>query len=117
MAKAKQTQRHPAARSLEARESQVIAAAYDLAEQQILNGTASSQVISHFLKLGSSRERLEKELMAKKRDLMDAKTKAIASEEELKKLYKDALDAMRIYSGAASQSDLDEDYDEDPEDY
>ncbi len=113
----KSTPKGPPARSLEARENQVIAEAYDLAEKQILEGTASSQVIYHFLRLGSSRNRLEKELMAKKRDLMEAKTKAIASEDELRQLYKDALNAMRIYSGASSKEDLDEDYDEDSEEY
>ncbi len=115
MARSKSEPKLSTPRTAEARENQIIAAAYDLAEKQIREGTASSQVIYHFLRLGSSRDRLEKELLVEKKNLMAAKSKAIASEEELKQLYKDALDAMRIYSGSA-EHDLDED-DEDSEDY
>lgn len=91
--------RRPPATTPEARENQVIAAAYDLAEKQILEGTASSQVISHFLKLGSSKERIEKKILEKELDLIEAKTDAIKSAKRVEELYSNALDAMRTYSG------------------
>ncbi len=117
MARVKEPIRRSSARSAEAREKEVIAAAYDLAEKQIREGTASSQVISHFLKLGSTRDRLEKELLEEKKKLMAAKTEAIESEKELKALYKDALDAMRTYAGVSHDDGFDDYDDEDSEDY
>lgn len=83
----------------EAREGQLIARAIDLAEQQLIDGTASSQVITHFLKLGSMREKLERERLEEENKLLKAKTKAYANAEEVKVLYADALKAMRNYSG------------------
>lgn len=83
----------------EARENQLISLAVDLAEQQLRDGTASSQVITHYLKLGTRKERLEQEILEKQSELITAKTKAYQSSEELKALYKDALDAMRMYAG------------------
>lgn len=81
------------------RENQIIALAYDEAERQIRAGTASSQVITHFLKMGSERERLEKELVAEKSRLAAAKVGAIEAEERIEQLYVDAITAMRRYSG------------------
>lgn len=87
----------------EARENQIIARAYDLAEQQIMNGTASSQVISHFLKLGSTREKLEKEIKVEEKKLLVAKTEAMQSQKQSEALYKDALDAFRLYGGRGGE--------------
>lgn len=83
----------------EARENQLISLAIDLAEKQLMEGTASSQVITHYLKLGSSKERIEKEILEKQKDLIEAKTNAYKSTEELKELYDNAINAMRNYSG------------------
>lgn len=83
----------------EARENQLIAAAVDLAEKQLLEGTASSQVITHYLKLGSSKERLEKEKLERENELLRAKTESLQSLKRIEELYKDALDAMKSYSG------------------
>jgi hypothetical protein len=83
----------------EARENQMISLAVDLAEQQLRDGTASSQVITHYLKLGSTREKLEKERLAAENRLLQAKSKALDSVEESKVLYANALKAMRSYSG------------------
>ncbi len=91
--------------SVEARENQLISLAVDLAEQQLRDGTASSQVITHYLKLGSTREKLENELKMKELELMAAKTKQINNAEESKVLYEQALKAMRNYAG---QGDPDE---------
>lgn len=81
------------------RENQLISLAVDLAETQLKEGTASSQVITHFLKLGSTREDLEKEKLKKENELLKAKAEAISGEKALEKLYQDALMAMRSYSG------------------
>lgn len=95
----------------EARENQLIYLATELAEQQLRDGTASSQVITHYLKLGSSKERIEKEIRLKEKDLLDAKTEALKSSKRIEELYTEAIAAMRKYSGG------DDDYDEESEDY
>lgn len=91
--------------SPEAVEGQMISMAMDLARQQLQDGTASSQVITHFLKLGSMRERLETEILEKQRDLVAAKTEQLKSQKRVEEMYAEALKAMRRYSG----SDIEED--------
>lgn len=91
-------QRRPAT-TPEGRENQLTAQAYDLAERQIQEGTASAQVISHFLKLGSTRERLEQQRIAHENELLKAKRDAIESQKDVLALYKEALSAMRDYAG------------------
>lgn len=85
--------------SPEARENQLISLAVDLAEQQLLDGSASSQVITHFLKLGTTRAELEKEKLKRENKVLEAKAKAIESSEEVKVIYENALKAMRNYAG------------------
>lgn len=85
--------------SPEARENQLISAAVDLAEQQLLDGSASSQVITHFLKLGSVRAQIELEKLKSENELLKAKTDAIQSSQHTDELYANALNAMRSYSG------------------
>jgi len=97
--------RRPPARTLESRENQMIDYAIDLAEKQLLEGTASSQVITHYLKLGTTRERLEKEKLQKENELLKAKTEALQSAKRIEELYQEAMDAMKSYRGQ-------EDYDE-----
>lgn len=89
----------------EARENQLISLAVDLAEQQLRDGTASSQVISHYLKLGSTRASLEKEKLERENELLRAKTENLESSKRIEELYKDALDAMKKYSGLGSSDD------------
>ena len=91
--------RRPPATTPEARENQLIQLAVDLAEKQLSKGTASSQVISHYLKQGSTKERIEKDILEKQRELIIAKTESIKSAKRVEELYKNALDAMRAYSG------------------
>lgn len=86
----------------EGRENQVIAMAYDLAEQQIRDGTASSQVITHFLKLGSAREKMEREILAEQKKYMMAKTENLEANKRMEELYKEALDAFRVYNGSVN---------------
>lgn len=83
----------------EARENQMISLAVDLAEQQLRDGTASSQVITHFLKLATAKERLEREILEKQKDLVTAKTEALQSQKRVESLYAEALKAMRNYNG------------------
>lgn len=92
----------------EARENQLIALAVDLAEQQLRDGTASSQVISHFLKMASTKDRLEREMMAEQKKLLEAKTAAIQSAKVVEELYTKALNAMRSYSGQHVEDESDE---------
>lgn len=96
----------------EARENQLIYLATELAEQQLRDGTASSQVITHFLKLGTTREKIEKEILEKQKDLVEAKTKALKTAEATEELYTNAINAMRLYSGQKSSKENDENYEQ-----
>lgn len=80
-------------------ENRLISLATELAEKQLREGTASSQVISQLLKLGSSRERLEQQRIKHENDLMQVKKEAIEAQARTEELYKQALNAMRSYSG------------------
>lgn len=90
----------PATHSQEEREIRCVGLAMDVAEQQLRNGTASSQVICHFLKLGTIKEQEEVEKLRRENDLLEAKRKAYESAEDIKALYGEAIDAMKIYSGS-----------------
>ena len=83
----------------EAREKQLISLAYDLVEERLRNGTATSQETTHFLKMGSSKERVEKEILEMQKELISAKTEALQSAKRVEELYADASKAMRKYSG------------------
>ena len=85
--------------SPEARENQLISLAVDLAEKQLQEGTASSQVITHYLKLGSTKERLEKEKLEEENKLLRAKTENLQSQKRVEELYSEAIKAMRNYAG------------------
>ena len=91
--------RRPPATTPEARENQLISLAVDLAEKQLSEGTASSQVIAHFLKLGSTKERIEKEILESQKELIVAKTEAMKSAKRVEELSSNALNAMKSYSG------------------
>ena len=88
----------PPATTPEGRDALLIAYAYDLVEKRLREGTASSQETTHFLKLGSQREKLELEKLKKENALLTAKADAIASEQEKSEMYKNAIEAMRRYS-------------------
>lgn len=83
----------------EARENQMISLAMDLAEQQLRDGTASSQLITEFVKRGSTKARLEKEILKEQKELMAAKTESMKSAKRIEELYEDAIKAMRNYGG------------------
>lgn len=101
----KQSSEEPAKRARpastpEAREQQNISLAMNLAEKQLRDGTASAQVITHFLKLGATTAKYELEQLKLENKLLEAKTKAIESQEKSEKLYLDAITAMKKYTGA-----------------
>lgn len=105
-------QKLPPAKTPEARENQIIAAAWDLAEERILDGTASNALLVQCLRMGSTKERIEKELMSERIRNTKIKTEAIESEKRMDEIYAKALNAMRIYSGRSPYEDEDEeDYD------
>lgn len=91
----------------EAREQQMISLAEDLAERQLMEGTASSQVITHYLKLGTTKALLEKEKLEKENELLRAKTEALESQKQVEELYTQALNAMRRYSGQGEPDEED----------
>lgn len=101
--------RRPPATTPEERENELIEAAVDLAERQLRDGTASAQVITHYLKLGSSREKLEQERIRHENDFLVAKREALEAQQAIGSLIEDALVAMRKYQGVEQMERIDED--------
>ena len=97
------TKRGAPAKTVEARESQLIGLAIDLAAEQLFEGTASSQVMTHFLKIGTMRAKLEMEKLRQENELLKAKTEQLASAQRIEELYKEALEAMRSYKGIENE--------------
>lgn len=95
----------------EGREHQLVSLAMDLAEKQLTEGTASSQVMTHYLKLGSTREDLEQERLRQENELLKSKIDALASQQRIETLYSEALNAMRSYAG--QEVEMTEEDDED----
>lgn len=90
----------------------MIALAVDLAEKQLREGTASAQVITHYLKLGSTRERIEKEIMREQKKLLEARTDAIQSAQRIEELYSNAIAAMQSYRSTVEVSSEEDDVDD-----
>lgn len=97
--------RRPPAKTQEGREKQLIASAYDLAENLIDTGKAPAPVIMHFLKMGSSREILEQRMIDRNIHLADARIEEIQSSKRIEALYGEAMDAMRSYQGRTAEED------------
>lgn len=123
MARRKNTSQHerikspfPPALTPEAREQQLTSLAYDLVEQRLLDGTASSQETTYFLKLASTKTRLEAERQELENELIKAKTEQLQSQKRVEELYANAIKAMREYGGYGGQS-YDVDDDEEVDDY
>jgi len=91
--------KRPPASTPQARERQLISLAVDLAERQLRDGTASAQVISHYLKASSTREQLEQARIEMEVSLLEAKRESMASAARVEALYEDAISAMRSYKG------------------
>ena len=96
--------------SPEARDNQLIALAYNLVEKRLLEGTASSQETTHFLKLGATKERKEKEKLQEEITLLKAKTENLKSVKRTEELMAEAISAMRMYSGQGGGREEDEEY-------
>lgn len=95
------------AKTQEARENELVSLAMDVAEQQMRDGTASAMVITHYLKLGTEKAKLERKQLEADVELKKAKVEAIESSQRIEELYSDAIKAMRRYSGV-----VDDDYNE-----
>lgn len=96
-------------KSSKRRENELIAMAYDLAEERFRNKTATAQEILHFLRMGSPRTKLEREVLEEQKKLVSAKANAVSSEQESKKVYAEVLDAIQRYKGYEPDEDY-EDY-------
>ncbi len=92
----------------EARENQLISAAVNLAEKQLIEGTASPSVITHYLRLASGRERLEREKLERENEVLRAKAEAYESNRRTEELYSKAIEAMRSYNGLGNVDDDEE---------
>ena len=90
----------PPAQDPVASEKQLINLAVDLAEKQLIEGTASPSVLTHYLKLASTRETVEREILEKQAKLITAKTDSISQAKDTEEMVKQAIDAMRTYSGS-----------------
>lgn len=92
----------PPAKTIEGRENQLISLATNLAEKQLKEGTASSQVITHFLKLGTTQALLEKEKLHNENLLLEAKAEALKATQRSEAAYEEAIAALKRYSGSSS---------------
>lgn len=94
--------------SPQAQESRCIALANDRAEQRLRDGTATSQEICYFLKLGSPTAQLEKQIKEEELKLIKAKTEAIRAEKDSIKMYQEAMEAFGVYSGKTVKEEFDD---------
>lgn len=97
---AKQSLGHRKAITVEGREQKLINLSMNIAEERLRDGTASSQIITHFLKLGTVQHQLELEQTKKENLLLEAKIKALESSERTERLFSEAIDAMKSYKGS-----------------
>lgn len=108
--KVSEVEAHRPATTPEARENQLISLAVDLAEKQLREGTASNQVIVHYLRLGTKKAKLEEQMLKQKTELVAAQTENMKMAQRVEELYSEALTAMRAYQGV--EIDSEEFYDE-----
>ena len=101
----KQRKRRPAT-TPENRENQLISLSYDLVEQRLLDGTASPSETVHFLRLGSTKERIEKEILERQKELITAKTESLQSSKRSEEFYERVIEAMKLYGGFGGDEDL-----------
>lgn len=92
------TREFPPAQTLEQKEEQMVLLAMERAEEEIRKGTASSQVLTHYLKIGSTKERLEKQILGEQKKLIIAKTDQIESQKKVEELFSNAIAAFTRYS-------------------
>lgn len=92
--------RRPPSKTSEGRENQLISMAYDLVEERLRNGTATSQETTHFLKEGSTRSRMERAILKEQQELLKAKTESLKSNKVIEEMYKEAMTAFSTYNGS-----------------
>ncbi len=112
MPRQKQQQRtsplSPPATTPEDREKQLIRYAVDLAEKQLVEGTARTQTIVHYLRMSSPKERLEKEILELKKELIKAQTEKVKAEQRSEEVYREALQAFRSYQGVKQEDEYED---------
>lgn len=94
----------------ESRANQLVSLAYDLAERQLREGTASSQVITEFLKLGSAENKLKMEKLEAENEFLRAKAEKLQSEQRSEELFAEAIKAMSRYHGQSDEESDEYDY-------
>lgn len=99
------TRRRRPAMTPEDDENRMISLAVSCVEKQMREGTASSQVLTHYLKLGSSRERHEQRRLRGEIQLLEAKVENLQSQQRSEELFEEAINAMRTYSGRGDEDD------------
>lgn len=102
-------ERKKPARTPKQRENQIINLVMDVVEQKIIDGTASSQILCHFLKLATEKERLENDKLRGELELAKARVRQIDMQEDLKSLYEGAVSAMRGYR-STNENDEEQEY-------
>ena len=105
MAKSTSKPRRRLAITPEERENELISLAYDVVEERLRNGTATSQETTHFLKAGSMKTQMEMEKLRRENDLLIAKVATLESQRKVEDLYEAAIAAMRVYSGHGSDEE------------
>lgn len=110
MAKENKSRSKRPALTPESRENQMISLAMDLAEQKLRDGTASAQLITEFVKRGSTKSRLENEILQEQKKLLAAKTENLKSVQRTEELFEAAIKAMKRYSG---NGDVEDEYSDD----
>lgn len=96
----------------EGREQQLVALAVDVAEEMMRNGNAPAQIVTHYLKIGSTREKIELELKREEIEVAKMRRETMAAAARIESVYAEALSAMREYQGAPTDNHQDEYYDE-----
>lgn len=94
----------------DAREAQLINLAMNRAEEQLQAGTASSQVITHFLRLATEKTKLERDKIAAEVALANAKVDAIRAQQTSEQMYQEALEAFRSYGSTAGFNNYEDGY-------
>ncbi len=102
----KSVEKHTKPLNADKEERLLIGLAMNLAKKQLMDGTASSQVISHFLDLAKEERRRSLEKLKAETDLIRAKQEQIDSSKNIEKLYENAMLAMKSYSSTALEDGL-----------
>ena len=97
----------PPALTEEALENKMIMKAYEVVYQRMCDGTVTAPELVHFLRLGSTKEREDRDFLNKRKELLEAKTKAINESKNIEELYSKAIEAMKSYSPTQSEDEED----------